>query len=97
MADYVRIHKGARELSVSRKAFNSIYKEKGFELVGGKGQNAASEAQDGGTGSPASRKGASKAASKKKTRTGKAAKQSPASQAAEAETGGTTGLPSDES
>jgi hypothetical protein len=40
MADYVRIHKGAHELSVSRKAFNSIYKEKGFELVDGGSEGA---------------------------------------------------------
>jgi hypothetical protein len=33
MAEYVRIQKGGRELSVPRKAFNSVYKEKGFELV----------------------------------------------------------------
>ena len=94
MAEYVRIQKGAHELSVSRKAFNSIYKEKGFELVGGKGQSAKGEVQDGGTGNPASRKGGSKAASKKKSRTAKAAKQSPA---ADAENGGATGLPSDQS
>lgn len=95
MPDYVRIHKGAHELSVSRKSFNSIYKEKGFELVGGKGQSAAGKVQDGGSGNPASRKAGSKAASKKKTRTGKGAKQSPESETAEADSGA-AGLLSDE-
>jgi hypothetical protein len=35
MSEYVRIHKGNHELTVSEKAFNSIYKEKGFELADG--------------------------------------------------------------
>lgn len=42
MSDYVRIQKGSRELTVSEKAFNSIYKEKGFELIDGKSKAAKS-------------------------------------------------------
>jgi hypothetical protein len=33
MADQVRIKKGSSELTVSRKSFNAIYREKGFVLV----------------------------------------------------------------
>ena len=90
MADYVEVQKGAHKLTVSRKAFNSIYKEKGFELAGGKQQAKTEE-------SGPSRKAGSKAASKK-SRAGSKSKrsQSADSKAADAENGGATGLPDGE-
>jgi hypothetical protein len=90
MADYVQIHKGAHKLSVSRKAFNAIYKEKGFALEDGEKQSAKADA---------SHRAGSKSAGKKKSggRSKKGSTQSPESKTADAESGADQGSSDDES
>lgn len=89
MREYVRIRKGSHELSVSSKAFESIYREKGFALADS-GKSAGSS--DGGSSKAASgskraskSKAAAKRSSKKKNRVTGSPGETDGAEAAKAE------------
>lgn len=78
MAEYVRIQKGGKDLSVSRKAFESVYREKGFALAAASSAPAESEAETSkqSEASTAGKAGSGKTAGKGKGRRKSAARAS---------------------
>lgn len=76
MADKIKIKKGNQSLTVSVKAFETVYKPKGFEAAGKvKHDDGDGESKDGGAGNPKSEKTTArtgkKKASKKQARAAK--------------------------
>ena len=78
MAEYVQIEKGGRSLRVARKAFDTIYRAKGFVVVGGKPDVPAEQTSSNPDSTKPTPSTAGKTSTKKKAAKKKAARKSPA-------------------